>query len=1415
MAGGLNPLEPRFELTISGGKNMKCKMMEQKMKKLGFFLLMAGLLVLFSGSVDAQYNSRTGRQSGKTVPKILGQMKIQVRSLYSQRAGLARVVQGTIEQSTTWREGSYIRIQGEVTVGRDATLTILPGTRVDFDEGGGLYVEGELVARGSSRSPILFTSSSRDKLWERIIISHTSETVINADNEYQSGTIIENAIIERGGAIPMAGDTNGDIVLAEGGMVLVSSASPFIRNVIFRSGNSLNGGALAVVGNSRPVVTGCEFTNNRASGNGGAVYVGMNASGVFTGNYLLNNEAGRDGGAVYLSYSNALLEKNVFERNKTTRDGGAVVIGGKTPTLRWNIFRDNSAARDGDNLLVRQSEPVIEYNGFFPGDGQDAIATQPFDDSADPIVVAPNNYWGTTDPIDLVTRFFDKRVEWSRPRVLETPLLEVLPAEAPLVAKTVNDFGIYETSDFSRKLSTEYVGLGTRLFLKARGEGTHPDLVDWLFIKISSENNDSLLIMLQETAPGSNVFTGGFTVGTGHNDADHVIASDLYRTVTIEPSLRPDLAATYPVHRQKPVVEKLYLRPRDEFIRVHQSLDLPKNVQRLAQNGVNDLNHLLDDSFIAAWSYFEPEGRYQRSRRLTILNNQHRVYYTSGGVTGSAHEIQYDGPVLIPGDYTLQIEATQGVAWSEPVELRFHRNGAPVVSEVGGLAIDDVIRVLEPNLSVEGVEDPENDPIFVSLEIMGKAEGTETESLRSAWVPIRNRKIIWPFREKLADNTIYLVRFRASDGMENTEWSDWKRMVVNRENEAPGPFAFYSPSDGDELTLDDQIRWEIPIDPDPLDTLSFEVTLGPYTMSTVSDNVSLVQFVEEKDIEDDIEVSLSVAATDLEGASTLAGGHEIRVYLNLMNDPPMPPESVTWDDGATIRIVPPVISWSSAYDQDRSDTPSVLHYEIEASLVSGGRSRTFATNPGDTSIVLDGFGENQVISWKIRTLDDEYAASGWTDSRELLINATEEPPDPFRLRVPANGLETYELANMYFNWDATSDPDPGDGVTYRFVLSKDPTMSSGIVVDQVLDSTSLVLNQELENGITYYWRVQAFDKTGLGTWSDPWSFRVESTPSTPAWSRDFPEMIKPNGLLTWRTSIDPDPNDRVTYRAAFSADESFSPGSTILLNDIADIRLSFNEITNLQRIARENAPLWIRLQAVDNHGFGSDWSEARSAVVNLVNEPPTAPLLMEPAPDDVVGKRPEFTWREASDPDPDDLPGTLIYEIEIRDIMDPSSIVPGSGTQVTGRTDWRPRVALPDNREYQWRLRVMDDEGAVSPWSSPIRFIVNDKPENPSSFDLTSPGNGSVQGERVAFSWEKSEDPDPGDRVIYTFFLASSRGFSSSDLLANERLSGTRYTYNGTLEAGLTYYWKVEAVDSGGRVTSSNVFSFRVKTPGD
>lgn len=95
---------------------------------------MAGLLVLFSGSVDAQYNSRTGRQSGKTVPKILGQMKIQVRSLYSQRAGLARVVQGTIEQSTTWREGSYIRIQGEVTVGRDATLTILPGTRVDFDE---------------------------------------------------------------------------------------------------------------------------------------------------------------------------------------------------------------------------------------------------------------------------------------------------------------------------------------------------------------------------------------------------------------------------------------------------------------------------------------------------------------------------------------------------------------------------------------------------------------------------------------------------------------------------------------------------------------------------------------------------------------------------------------------------------------------------------------------------------------------------------------------------------------------------------------------------------------------------------------------------------------------------------------------------------------------------------------------------------------------------------------------------------------------------------------------------------------------------------------------------------------------------------------------------------------------------------
>ena len=73
----------------------------------------------------------------------------------------------TIDQAVIW--SGEVRIQGTVTVKKEGSLTILPGSRILFariDRDGDaigdaeIYVEGTLLARGTAAEPILFSSAA-------------------------------------------------------------------------------------------------------------------------------------------------------------------------------------------------------------------------------------------------------------------------------------------------------------------------------------------------------------------------------------------------------------------------------------------------------------------------------------------------------------------------------------------------------------------------------------------------------------------------------------------------------------------------------------------------------------------------------------------------------------------------------------------------------------------------------------------------------------------------------------------------------------------------------------------------------------------------------------------------------------------------------------------------------------------------------------------------------------------------------------------------------------------------------------------------------------------------------------------------------------------------------------------------------
>ena len=108
-------------------------------------------------------------------------------------------VSGAITSDTEWTiEGSPYLITGNTLVSENTTLTIYPGVTIKASPNTYLRVDGTLNSQGSSTNKIIFesTTSTGKSEWSGIRIRPTSQTVIDGDKKYVSGSKIEHTIIK-------------------------------------------------------------------------------------------------------------------------------------------------------------------------------------------------------------------------------------------------------------------------------------------------------------------------------------------------------------------------------------------------------------------------------------------------------------------------------------------------------------------------------------------------------------------------------------------------------------------------------------------------------------------------------------------------------------------------------------------------------------------------------------------------------------------------------------------------------------------------------------------------------------------------------------------------------------------------------------------------------------------------------------------------------------------------------------------------------------------------------------------------------------------------------------------------------------------------------------------------------------------
>lgn len=252
-------------------------------------------------------------------------------------------IHGHIVSNTTWQD--TIIATGNVYVDYGVTLTIAPGTYVQFHEYSKLDIKGTVLAVGTDTDMITFTRMAHNNRWNAIIFQNTSSS---NDSSKLVHCILEHA--------------EGDYSAFEGGPVSVVGFNKLlISNCIFRH-NSGWSSALDCR-NCEFTVNNCIFHNNYADG-GGAISCVNNANITLINNVICDNQADNNGGAIYIESSQTVLINNTICNNSVYNEdyetvGGGLFLSSAAITVRNNIIYGNTA----DSLL---NQVYIEFTDHDP-----------------------------------------------------------------------------------------------------------------------------------------------------------------------------------------------------------------------------------------------------------------------------------------------------------------------------------------------------------------------------------------------------------------------------------------------------------------------------------------------------------------------------------------------------------------------------------------------------------------------------------------------------------------------------------------------------------------------------------------------------------------------------------------------------------------------------------------------------------------------------------------------------------------------------------------------------------------------------------------------------------------------------------------------------------------------------------------
>lgn len=182
----------------------------------------------------------------------------------------------------------------------------------------------------------------------------------------------------------------------------------------------------------------------------------------------------------------------------------------------------------------------------------------------------------------------------------------------------------------------------------------------------------------------------------------------------------------------------------------------------------------------------------------------------------------------------------------------------------------------------------------------------------------------------------------------------------------------------------------------------------------------------------------------------------------------------------------PILDWEEALDPSPGD---IVLYTLQISTNPGfGRSLIQYQELSSTVFHIEQgvLQDDTHYYWRV-IAGDSQGQNTISNQVFEFITAVPEPPSAFNLLMPAHEEQVHNTSPR-LQWQHSLDPDPRDIVSYRVYLS----LTAGFEFADSLDTANTSLYAPYcTPGNIYYWKVLAYDNSGLTCESAVWRFYVD------------------------------------------------------------------------------------------------------------------------------------------------------------------------------------------------------------------------------------------------------------------------------------------------------------------------------------